>query len=165
MNNGRGFLRYFSLLICLLLSGLLLGEEVTPAGMTRTELLKRARQEKTSHLQPQETSGTERALYWIEKGGFQESAQFNIKGFYPRFSSLSVGSGFAPGVRYWKPEIKGTALDFQLSGAISLRGYELYEMQFGKVERKSAEFFLGANNWGGFSQATRMAAILPSYYI
>jgi surface antigen Omp85-like protein len=165
VNSTIVILRFTALLICLLFGGVVRSEEAAAGGTTRTELLKQAREEKTAHLQPQQPSGTEKALYWVEKGGFQESAQFNIKGFYPRFSSLSTGSGLAPGVRYWKPEIKGTPLDFQLAGAISLKGYELYELQFGKVERKSAEFFLGANNWGGFSGATRMAAVEPSYYL
>jgi outer membrane protein assembly factor BamA len=153
-------------ILCLLFAGSLYAEDSpsTPAN-SRTEQLKQARQQKTQHLEAQQPSGTEKALYWVEQGGFRESSRFNIKGFYPMFSSLSTGSGFAPGVRYWKPEIKGSHLDFQISGAISFKGYELYELEFGKTEPKSAEFFLGANNWGGYSEATRLAFSEPAYYL
>ena len=130
-----------SLLAGFLSTGLLFGE--TESSDTRAESWRRQRLQK--QIQPYRQKGLEKSLLYLEKKGFQEILDINFKGFYPKFANLSTGSGFAPGVRFWKPNIGGSLFDLQSSANFSTRGYEQYELQFGNFYLGAQEYFLGAN--------------------
>lgn len=114
---------------------------------TRAKIWSRQREEKLLKLQPYRSGGLERALWWVEKNGFQIFT-VNYKGFYPRIGNLSTGSGFAPAVRFWSPDTGGSPFDIQSSAAYSTRGYQQYDLQFGKYDEKAPEYFLSANRTG-----------------
>ena len=118
----------------------------------RTDAWLRKRQEKDLRIKTQQLSGFERRMLWVEKGGFREIMNFNFKGLYPKFSSVSNGSGFAPGVRLGLPNLWGTYLDLQSSAALSTRGYRLIDLQFGRVQRHGQAFSLEAIGTGPVSQ-------------
>jgi hypothetical protein len=118
----------------------------TPPGhsnaASREELLKLKRQEKLASITPYRLSGMERRMLWLEKSGLQQILNFNYHRFYPRFASLSTGSGFAPGVRYWLPDMGRSGVDLQASGAHSFKGYRLYDLQVGRIQQQGKAFSL-----------------------
>ncbi len=116
---------------------------------TRAELWRQERLRKRRELQPDLLTGLEKGLLWMEQTNFLE---INYKGFYPRFSSLGVASGFAPGIRYWKPNLNGSFFDFQASAAYSTRGYQRYDLQLGKILLTTAQPFLEPSGDVGISQ-------------
>ncbi|MFB3905286.1 MAG: BamA/TamA family outer membrane protein [Acidobacteriota bacterium] len=123
--------------------------------LSRQELWARLREEKRSRVTPGKLSGFESRMLWLEKGGLREILNFNYRNFYPRFATLSTGSGFAPGVRYWKPSLGGSPLDLQASAAWSFRGYQTYSFQFGQIQRRGQIFSLepvGAGAAGQFDE-------------
>jgi hypothetical protein len=124
------------------------------SGSTRADRLKQQRLEKSKKLAPYHQSGTEKGMLWVEERGFDRAFAFNYHGFYPKMANLSTGSGLAPGVRFWRPNIHGESyLDVQALAAWSTRGYKLYQIQFGKFHQRSTEYFLSANTFGGGLQA------------
>jgi hypothetical protein len=137
--------------------------ESTESG--RAALWRQERLEKLNHLEPYRQGGVEKGFLWLEKEGFQEIFNINYHGLYPKMSNLSTGSGLAPGVRLWRPNLAGkTFLDLQAFGAWSLRGYKLYEVQFGKFHEKSTEYFLSANAYGGGPQADVVSRDRRSFF-
>jgi hypothetical protein len=121
------------------------GEEAAEhpaAAASREALLVLKRQEKAASSRPYRLTGTERRMLWLEKGGLQQILNFNYHRFYPRFASFAAGSGFAPGVRYWGPDMGGSGIDLQASAAHSFRGYRLYDLQIGKIQHEGKAFSL-----------------------
>ncbi len=116
---------------------------------SRAERWRLRRWEKSRHLRPDLLSGVERGFLWLEQTNFLE---INYRGFYPRYSSLGPGAGSAPGVRYWKPDLRGSKLDFQSSAAISTRGYQEYDLQFGRIILTGPPPFLEPSGNVGISQ-------------
>jgi hypothetical protein len=53
--------------------------------------------------------------------------------FVPRVEILSSGSGLAPMLHFWAPDIGGTPLDVHASAAYSMYGYQYYDLQVGLV--------------------------------
>jgi hypothetical protein len=53
--------------------------------------------------------------------------------FAPRVELLSTGSGLAPMLHFWAPDIGGTPLDVHASAAYSMWGYQYYDAQLGLV--------------------------------
>ena len=96
---------------------------------------------------PESTSKLQELLLHIETHGFV----FGYKGFYPGFANLSTGSGLAPSVRYWQPRLFGTSLDLQASAAYSLKSYQLYTVQFGKILEFVPERLVGEVGSGGLA--------------
>ncbi len=123
--------------------------EFTEATTTRAELWRQRRLAKRERLEPDLLSGAERAFLWLEQTNFLE---INYKGFYPRFSDLGPGAGFAPGVRFWKPDLGGSVLDFQTSAGYSTRGYQRYDLQFGKILLTGPPPFLEPSGQVGLAQ-------------
>ena len=77
----------------------------------------RAKQWSQRRLQKSQKKGAVRASVWqkmllqLEKRGFQSLVSY--KDFYGRFGSITSGSGFAPGARYWKPNINNSLFTVQ----------------------------------------------------
>jgi hypothetical protein len=129
-------------------------DSTSAIGAGRAEEWRQQRLNKFKKLEPYHQGGFEKGLLWLEQKGFQEIFNINYHGIYPRMANLSTGSGLAPGVRLWRPNIRGNRfLDVQAFAAWSLRGYKLYEVQFGKFHEKSMEYILSANAIGGGPEA------------
>lgn len=115
----------------------------------RAERWRSRRLEKARHLQPERNSGFETVLLRLEKGDF---LQVNFWNFHPKLTTISPGSGFSPGVRYLLPTRPGSKVDFQASAAFSVRGYQHYDLQFGKVLQVGAQPFLQSSGELGFRE-------------
>ncbi len=124
--------------------------------LSREELWAKRREDKRSKVEPGKLSDFESGMLWLETRGLREILNFNYKGFYPRFASLSTGSGFAPGVRYWQPSVAGSHLDVQASAAWSFRGYQAYGFQFGQIQRRGKVFSLEPVGIGAAAQFDEM---------
>jgi hypothetical protein len=53
--------------------------------------------------------------------------------FFPRVEIVSSGSGLAPMVHFWAPDIGSTRLDIHASAAYSVHRYQYYDLQVGRV--------------------------------
>jgi len=139
----KGMMKTHSLLIStfLLMSTLVFSQEIT-----RAKILGEKREVKSQNLKPFRSNFTQRALLQIETG-----AGFNVKSFYPFLGAVSPGAGFTPGVRFWKPHIFGSRLDFQTSAAYSTKSYQLDQLQIGTILQKGPEPFVGFGGTGGLS--------------
>ena len=112
---------------------------------SRAEGWQQMRQKKISDVTPEKPSKMESLMLRFEKQSFA----LGYKGFYPGFANLSTGSGLAPSLRYWQPRLFGTSLDFQASAAYSLKSYQLYTVQFGKILQSIPERLVGETGSGG----------------
>jgi len=128
------------------------GQPAQASPESRTDAWLKKRQERALEAKPRQLSGFERRMLWIEKGGFSEVMNFNFRGLYPKFSSLSNGSGFAPGVRFGLSNQWGAHLDFQSSAALSPRGYRRIDLQIGRIQHHGQAFSLEAIGTGPVSQ-------------
>jgi len=66
--------------------------------------------------------------------------------FAPRLEILSSGSGIAPMLHFWVPDVGGTPLDVHASAAYSLYGYQYYDFQLGLVPHQGNH--LPRVSWG-----------------
>ncbi len=129
------------------------GEE---SELSREELWAKRRAEKRSQVEPGKLSGFENRMLWLETRGLQQIINFSYKGLYPRFASLSTGSGFALGFRYWQPALLDSDFDLQTSAAWSFRGYQSYGLQFGQIQRRGKVFSLEPFGIGPATQFDEM---------
>jgi len=53
--------------------------------------------------------------------------------FFPRIEIVSSGAGLAPMIHFWAPDLGGTRLDVHASAAYSIRSYQYYDLQVGRV--------------------------------
>ena len=135
------------LLICLLLVIPYSSSWSEESAQGRAESWRQMRQKKMSESTPEKQSKLQSILLRIEERGFV----FGYKGFYPGFANLSTGSGLAPSVRYWQPRLFGSSLDLQASAAYSLRSYQLYTLQFGRILQFIPERLVGDVGSGGLA--------------
>lgn len=120
----------------------------SPGSMiNRREQWRQRRLQKLQRKEVPQRSTFEKAVLLVEKKGIRNLVRY--KDFYPQLGSITTGSGFAPGVRYWKPDINGSGFDLQSSAAFSFKEYQLYDLQFGKIHPRGEEFFLRPNISGG----------------
>jgi len=111
--------------------------------VSRAEQWRQKRLQKLQKKEVPQRSTFEKIVLDVEKKGLRNLIR--VKDFYPKFGSITTSSGFAPGVRYWKPDISGSGIDFQSSAAYSIKQYQLYDLQLGKVHPRGREFFLRPN--------------------
>ena len=121
--------------ISLVLGGILLAATVALAQSSapprsRAELLRREREAKRARLAPYVPNRVEKQLLRIDKAETPSIADWSFKGFHPRIAWPSRGSGAAPGVRYWEPDLIGP-VDLAGAAFYSIRGYQHYDVQFG----------------------------------
>src|SRR5688572_11669401 len=127
----------FSLLICS--AGIPAAAQTPPNPQdsasvnSRAESWKKQRERKAENIRPVQQSGLERGLIWFERKGLQSLLAVNIAGFRPKFGGLPTGSGFGLGSRFRIDKLQGTWTDLQASATFSLKGYQQYDMQFGKL--------------------------------
>jgi hypothetical protein len=100
---------------------------------SRAELWRRLREDKRTALAPYRPTRLERAILEFEKAERPSVITLNFHGFYPRVAGVSSGSRIAPTLRFWRPDVGGSPVSVQASAAYSLRGYELYDFQAGRL--------------------------------
>lgn len=114
---------------------------------TRKELWEKKRIKKLESVVPEETSGIQKYLLWVEK----RRVNLEYKGFYGEIANFPTGSGFAPQIRYWEPSMFGSPIDLQLTAAYSTRGYQRYTFRLGRILKLGTEALLGVGGSGGLS--------------
>lgn len=105
----------------------------SPAPQTRAEHWRRLREAKKQALAPYRPTLLERQILAFEKAERPAISDRNFHGIYPRVAGVSSGSKIAPSLRFWKPDIGGSSVSVHASAAYSLRGYELYDLQAGRL--------------------------------
>jgi hypothetical protein len=105
---------------------------------TRAEHWRRLREAKKATLAPYRPTLLEREILEFEKAERPAIATRNFHGIYPRVAGISSASWVAPTLRFWRPDIGGSSVSVHASAAYSLRGYELYDFQAGRVPHNGA---------------------------
>lgn len=136
-----------------------LSTEDVNAAATREELWQQRRHLKTRLSRPNRQNRLEKTFLWLEQKNLENLIRY--RDFYLKFGNISTDSGFAPGVRHWNPRLGGSSLAVQSSAAYSVRGYQLYDLQFGKGQGGASEFFVRsaasplASKFGDFPEQDR----------
>lgn len=112
----------------------------TPAPETRVEHWTRLRREKAARSAPSNPGFLERTLLAIEKAERPSLLTLNLGGIYPRLVNLAAGSQTAAGVRLWRPDMGDSRADLHASAFHSLRGYEYYDLQVGRMPHRADAF-------------------------
>ena len=120
---------------------------------TRAERWKQKRIEKRSRVTPPRASGLEKALLWLEKRGLGMSRDAGSEGVHPVVGVLGPRSGVAFGARYLRPALGRSRLGAAVTGGYSIRGYQLYDLQFGRIPAFGPGFELDPEDHG-FRQRT-----------
>ncbi|MCY3774612.1 MAG: hypothetical protein OXH11_01385, partial [Candidatus Aminicenantes bacterium] len=120
---------------------------------TRAGRWKQKRIEKRSRATPPRAGGLERALLWVEKRGFGAPGGTGSPGLKPVVGVLGPRSAVAFGARYWQPKLGGSRLGVALTGGYSIRGYQLADLQFGRLRDFGPGYELDPEDHG-FRQRT-----------
>jgi len=76
----------------------------------------------------------------VEKAERPSLLTLNLGGIYPRVRNIADSSQAAAGVRLWQPDIGHSRLDLHASAFHSIRGYEFYDLQFGRMAHRGTAF-------------------------
>lgn len=98
---------------------------------TRAEALRLEREEKARNLHAPEPSRLERYLLDLEAGRLFERILNPAEGLYPKFGSITAGSGFSIGPGYRKTQRLGGAVDFS---ALAMASFKKYWLMDGRVQ-------------------------------
>lgn len=107
---------------------------------TRVERWTKLRREKAASVAPPRRSFLERQLLAIERAERPSLLDLNLAGAYPRVQNIATGSETALGFRLWRPDLGRTDLDLHASVFHSIRGYEFYDLQVGRLPHRGARF-------------------------
>jgi hypothetical protein len=107
--------------------------EETDRTDTRSARWRARREEKRHQLAPYRAAWLEKQILAFEKAERPSVMHWSFHGLYPRILGLAKGSKNALGARLWRPDIGGSSLDLHASAFHSIRGYEFYDLQFGKI--------------------------------
>ncbi len=102
---------------------------------SRAEMLKMKRQEKADALVTPTQGIVEKYAKNFDRKGSNSVEEINFWGFHPRLDWIARGSGVAPGVRYWKPELVGP-IDVMGSAFYSWRRYQHYDLNVGLIPNR-----------------------------
>lgn len=116
-------------------------QEPLPAADTRKDLLRSVRQAAQKDIVYTPPSTLEKAFLFVEDQNFVDIINLGIDNFYPRFGSITEGSGFALGARYFPEGLGKRWLDLQAMGAFSFSGYRQYGFQFGSLPDGGTQAF------------------------
>lgn len=118
--------------------------EISPPPPSRALRWGQRRRQRSQQKQEVKSSFFQRMLLQVEKRGYQSLLSY--RDFYSRlFGTITSGSGLAPGVRYWKPNISGSIFSVHASSAYSIRHYQEYYLQLGKDPIRRDEFVFRPN--------------------
>jgi hypothetical protein len=108
------------------------GRDLPP---TRAERLKLQRQEKAGNIVPPTQNIVEKYAKSFDRKGSNSVEEVNFWGFHPRLDWIARGSGVAPGVRYWKPDVAGP-IDVMGAAFYSWRRYQHYDLSIGMIPNR-----------------------------
>jgi surface antigen Omp85-like protein len=114
------------------------GEDAVPE--TRAEQWTRLRREKAARPAAPHPGFLQRQLLALEKAERPSLFAFNLEGVYPRVLNIASGSELAGGVRLWRPDMGASLIDLHASAFYSIRGYEYYDLQVGRMAHRGAGF-------------------------
>jgi hypothetical protein len=118
---------------------------------SRTEQWQQQRVEKLQHIDPYQQGKLEKYLLRFEERAEQKE-RIRFKRIYFQGGTISSGSSLALGATYWQPNIRDSVVDLQVSAAYSLREYQQYGFQFGKIPQNQPKNFLRSTRLEGLSQ-------------
>ena len=107
---------------------------------TRVEEWTRLRRDKAALPAPPRPGFFERNLLALEKAEQPSLLAVNVGGAYPRVLNLSSGSATAAGIRWWRPDVGRSQIDLHASAFYSIRGYEYYDFQVGRLAHRGNAF-------------------------
>ena len=110
---------------------------------TREEELLDKRRQRLAELEPGKPSKVGQILATVENRGMEQFTTVQIEHFRFGVGQLSPGSRLTPAVQYSRPNIGSSPLRFQISGAVSVTGFQAYIAQFGIFEHSAPHDFLG----------------------
>jgi len=90
---------------------------------TRAEQLRREREAKATQLRPPQPSKLEKTLLDLEAGRLFERILNPAEGLYPKFGSITAGSGFSIGPGYRTTHKLGGQVDFSTFAMASMKKY------------------------------------------
>ena len=126
------------LLVALVASGAAAAaEDAVPK--TRAEQWTRLRREKAARAAPPRPGFLARSLLALEKAKRPSLFSFNV-GVYPRVHDIASASETAAGIRWWRPDMGDSRLDLHASAFYSIRGYEYYDLQLGRMAHRGDAF-------------------------
>jgi|RhiMethySRZTD1v2_1073278.scaffolds.fasta_scaffold05741_7 surface antigen Omp85-like protein len=98
-----------------------------PEPETRAEALRRQREAKATELVPPQPTKLEKALLDLENGRVFERLLSPPEGLYPKFGTITPGSGLSIGPGYRSTHHLGGNVDFSTFAMASLKGYWIGE--------------------------------------
>ncbi|HYO80968.1 MAG TPA: hypothetical protein VES20_06185, partial [Bryobacteraceae bacterium] len=88
------------------------------------------REAKARTLQPEDTTGTERALVAFKERKIMERFTAGIGGFRAKLGGLATNGGFAFGPEYLRSDLADGRVRFRSAAQVSLRGFQKYDLEF-----------------------------------
>ena len=107
---------------------------------TRVEQWTRLRREKAARAAPPHPGFLERTLIALEKAERPSILDFNVAGVSPRVLNIASGSETAAGIRGWWPDLGDSLVDLHASAFYSIRRYEYYDLQLGRLAHRGDGF-------------------------
>jgi hypothetical protein len=108
---------------------------------------KKRREAKAQNAKVKPPSTIEKAFLYMESGRYRSNLSLSWKNLYPKLGSLTAGSGFSPGIRYFKPKLLKTPLTFETSAAFSFSGYKMVSASIGKFNKIAPYTLLGPGDF------------------
>ena len=109
----------------------------------RSQRWRQRRHDKLQKSSPPQPPTWRKALLQLEEKG--PGNLLSYKDFTAQLGSIRTGGGFAGGMRYWRPNIQGSALSLRSTAAYSVKHYQLYHLQFGRDPRRRDDFIFRPN--------------------
>ncbi len=109
---------------------------------SRAAEIQAARARKAQSLEPDETSGTERALVHFKDAKLLERISAGIAGFRLKLGGLVSGSGFALGPEYLRSDLARGEIIFRGAAQSSFKGYRKFDLQFSLPSFAADHLFL-----------------------
>jgi hypothetical protein len=100
-----------------------------PQPQTRAEALRRQREAKATELTPPEPTKLEKVLLDLEQGRLFERLLSPPEGLYPKFGTITPGSGLSIGPGYRSTRHMGGHVDFSTSAMASLKQYWIVDVR------------------------------------
>jgi hypothetical protein len=109
------------------------------AGPRQRRLIEK-RQAKCRSPRPYQPTVLEQQVLNFEKAERPSIFQLNFHGLYPRVQTIDHRSQWAGGVRFWRPDLKGSRFDLNGSAFWSVQGFRFFEAQAGVVPHRGKAF-------------------------
>jgi hypothetical protein len=111
---------------------------------SQADVWRQQRAEKLRRIAPYRQGGLESGLLWFETKGIK-LLSYSIFGFRPKIGGLPTGGGFALGTQFHLPNPSYSRPDLDGTAVWSMRGYQRYQIKFGKHDREDRGALLYAD--------------------